>query len=68
MNYLGFLCLGLGLLSLIGGMICGLVAMASHEPTIKAKAKRIATLFLPLALLLLTTGFQLTSAILFPTA
>lgn len=66
MNYIGFLCLGLGLLSLVAGMIGGLLGFASHEPAVKAKAKRFATLLLPMAMLLLTLGFGLTQPILFP--
>ncbi|MFW2178438.1 MULTISPECIES: hypothetical protein [unclassified Moraxella] len=66
MNYVGFLCLGLGILSLVGGMICLLLALVSHEKAIQIKAKRFACLFLPLAFLLLMVGGGMTFSILFP--
>lgn len=67
MNYLGFLCLGLGILTLVIGLICALLSFASHEIAIKIKAKRLAVRFLPCAFLLLMVGLRLSATILFPT-
>lgn len=67
MNYVGFLCLGVGILSLVIGMICALVSMVSHEAIIKTKAKRVAIPVLLLAFVLLTIGLNMTFSILFPT-
>lgn len=67
MNYLGFLCLGLGILTLVIGMICGLLSIASHEKSIKFKTKRLAVKILPLAFFLIMLGLALSYTILFPT-
>ena len=68
MNYLGFLCLGLGILTLVAGMICGLLAFASHEAAIKLNAKRWAMRILPMAFVLLMVGLALSFRILFPSS
>lgn len=67
MNYVGFLCLGLGILSLVMTMICGLLAFASHEKRVKTTATRAAVMLSPVAFLLLTVGLKLSFTILFPT-
>lgn len=64
MNYVGFLCLGLGIFTLVGGMLFSLVTWMSKEPIIKLKTKKFAIVLLPIAILLLTVGLKLTSPML----
>ena len=54
MNYLGFLCLGLGILTLVAGMLCFLLSKVSKEPPVRYKTQRIAMVLLPLAIVLLS--------------
>lgn len=66
MNYLGFLSFGAGILTLVAGMIIFAVSIFSHEKNIQQKTRQIAIIMLPVALLLIMTGFSLTYHILFP--
>lgn len=66
MNYLGFLSFGVGILTLVTGMIIFAVSIFSHEKNIQQKTRQIAIIMLPVALLLIMTGFGLTYHILFP--
>lgn len=66
MNYLGFLSFGAGILTLVTGMIIFAVSIFSHEKNIQQKTRQIAIIMLPVALLLIMTGFSLTYHILFP--
>lgn len=66
MNYFGFLCLGLGILTLVAGMICTLLAIVSKETRIKIKAKCLAIAILPVARLLFTFGLNMAFKVLVP--
>lgn len=66
MNYLGFLCLGLGILSVAISLLCGAIATFSKEQIVKQKAKQFMFRVLPIAVLLLIIGFVLIFRVLSP--
>lgn len=66
MHYLGFLCLGLGILSIAISLLCAAIAIFSKERLVKQKAKRFMFIVLPIAVLLLIIGFSLIFRVLSP--
>lgn len=66
MNYLGFLCLGLGILTLAAGMLCFLLSKVSKESAVRYKTQRIAMVLLPLAIVLVSIGIKFSMSILNP--
>ena len=66
MNYIGFLCLGLGILTLVAGMMSFLISKVSKEPPIRYKTQRIAMLLLPLAIVLISIGLKFSASIMNP--
>ena len=66
MNYLGFLCLGLGILTLVAGMLCFLLSKVSKEPPVRYKTQRITMVLLPLAIVLLSIGLKFSMSVVNP--
>lgn len=66
MSYLGFLCLGLGMLTLVAGMLCFLLSKVSKELPIRYKTQRIAMVLLPLAIVLVSIGLKFSLGVLNP--
>nr|WP_315042632.1 hypothetical protein [uncultured Moraxella sp.] len=56
MLYLGFLAIGLGILSTVSGLICLAIASFSQEILIRNKTKKLAGKILPVAVVLLLIG------------
>ncbi|CAM3396328.1 hypothetical protein MOOS6835_04170 [Moraxella osloensis] len=65
MNYLGFLCLGLGILTLVAGMLCFLSKVSKESP-VKYKTQRIAMVLLPLAIVLISIGLKFSMSVVNP--
>lgn len=66
MSYLGFLCLGLGMLTLVAGMLCFLLSKVSKESAVRYKTQRIAMVLLPLAIVLVSIGLKFSIGVLNP--
>ncbi len=56
MNYAGFFCIGVGILTTAIGLLCLAISLFSKELPIRQKARRYAFSILPIALLLLGIG------------
>lgn len=66
MNYLGVLCLGLGIFTLVAGMLCFLLSKVSKESAVRYKTQGIAMVLLPLAIVLVSIGLKFSIGVLNP--
>ena len=66
MNYLGFLCLAVVILTLVAGMLCFLLSKVSKESPVRYKTQCIAMVLLPLAIVLLSIGLKFSMSMVNP--
>ena len=66
MNYFGFLCLGLGIWTLVAGMLCFLLSKVSKESPVRYKTQRIAMVLLQLAIVLISIGLKFRMSVVNP--
>lgn len=57
MRYLGFLCLGLGIMSMAISMLALVIGFVSKESHVRKKTGKVIACFVPLAIGLLSFGF-----------
>lgn len=56
MNYLGFFCVGVGILTTAVGLLCLAISLFSKEVVVQKKARLFAIRVLPIALIFLGIG------------
>ena len=66
MNYLGFFVFGLGILTLVAGMLCFYYLKSVRSRLSGHKTQRIAMVLLPLAIVLISIGLKFSMSVVNP--